>query len=57
MISETDWVYLTYKLHNDIENMLVPEARTPKSNHNWIFYTAYALYKLYSFKSTVSSSL
>ena len=47
MGSETDWIYLTYKLHNDIENMLVPETRTPKSNHNWIFYAAYALYKLY----------
>ena len=45
-----DWILLTYKLHGDIENMIVPPARhPPKPNWHWAFYIAYAVYKAYSF--------
>ena len=43
-----DWIMLTYKLHGDLENMLVPEFernRDPQPRWNWVFYTTYCLYK------------
>ena len=44
-----DWVMLTYQIHEGIERMIIPEAKQPKpNNYNWVFYTVYALYKLYT---------
>ena len=42
-----DWIMLTYKIHEDFENMLVPEfERNPQPRWNWVFYTTYCIYKL-----------
>ena len=41
-----DWIMLTYKIHEDFENMLVPEEKHPPPRWNWVFYTAYCMYKL-----------
>ena len=46
----TDWILLTYQIHDGIERMIIPPAKHPKPNWNWLFYTAYALYKLYSYQ-------
>ena len=46
-----DWILLTYKLHDNIENMLIPPAIHPKPpDYKWVFYASYALWKLYSFR-------
>ena len=47
---ETDWVYLTYKVHNAMENMLVPEQRNvPRTRwRNWALYATIILYKYYT---------
>ena len=41
---------LTYQIHEGIERMIIPEEKHPKPNYNWVFYTVYALYKLYSYQ-------
>ena len=42
-----EWILLTYKLHDDIERMIIPDyTRVSKPQYNWVFYVAYATYKL-----------
>lgn len=43
-----DWILLTYKLHNNIERMIIPPEKQPKPNYTWLFYTGYALWRLYT---------
>ena len=48
---DTDnWIYLTYKIHNQLENMIVPETRNPKPRWNWFVYALFATYKLIEYK-------
>ena len=45
-----DWILLTYKLHDGVERMLIPEAKHPKQDYKWLFYAGYAVWKLYSLR-------
>ena len=47
---DTDWIYLTYKVHNHIENMIVPEqTNVPRTGwRNWTLYAAFLMYKYYT---------
>ena len=45
-----NWVYLSYKLHNQLENMIVPPERNPKPRWNWFIYALFATYKLVEYK-------
>jgi hypothetical protein len=44
-----DWILLSYKLHGTLENMIIPEARYQKPQHNWVFYAAFCAYKLFQY--------
>ena len=46
---DSDWILLTYKLHKNVENMLVPDEKVEFPRYNWLIYTAYAAYKLYTY--------
>ena len=45
-----DWIYLTYKIHNKLENMLIPdETNVPRTGWgNWVLYATILLYKFYT---------
>ena len=48
---DTDnWIYLTYKIHNQLEQMIVPETRNPIPRCNWFVYAVFATYKLIEYK-------
>jgi len=42
-----DWIYLTYKLHDKLENMIVPEEKNKKADWHWVYYAAFLAFKLY----------
>ena len=49
---DDDWIFLSYKIHGHLENMLVPEMKNIryKNQWSWVVYGAWVLYKLYSYK-------
>ena len=46
---DSDWVFLCYKLHDDLENMIIPpEQNKPREQWRaWIVYAAYFAWKYY----------
>ena len=46
---DSDWVFLCYKLHDDLENMIIPpEQNKPREQWRaWIVYAAYLAWKYY----------
>ena len=42
-----DWVYLTFRMHEGLERMLVPSTTPPKPKWNWVVYAAIVLWRLY----------
>ena len=43
-----DWVYLTYRVHEGLERMMVPSTTPPKPRWNhWMVYAALVLWRLY----------
>ena len=46
---DDSWILLSYKIHNNLENMLVPEMRYQKPQNSWVFYVAFCAYKLFQY--------
>ena len=44
-----DWIYLTYRVHQGLERMIVPSTTppNPRWNKHWVVYAAVVLWRLY----------